>query len=688
MIRKALLLLCRRARAEFHKIDARANFSGTAVGAKAWLAAFVLVAAVGTAASAQMQRAVAPREALPISVFARLPETERPRINTDGTAIAARVRVEGEQILAIIPLDTPNPRPILVARDGEFDQRGDLHTTNWEWIDADNLLIWIAGRIDLDGQSVDASRVIAYNRRTRQTTRLGWEGTFVIGSHVLWHSTSGPPKILLGRLATGRGYERLGNEEVIEVDVTTGRHRVIMPPRRGVTTWFADAQGRLRLGTSFDRDSGRLQALYSPNGDSNFRTIVRERVTRYDEPPLPAVFLPGDKALVVSRHQGFGAVYEMDLTTMELGRRVFGADGYDLDSDGIIMSPDGNALEGVAYVRDRMEYNWLNPRLNEIQQVLDESFGAGRARIISTDRDRENIIVYVGGPSEAGAYYLYQTETGDVRHIGWRNTALRDMELNPVRTIRYRASDGQTISAVLTLPRLRSEHRNLPLIVLPHGGPWSRDFETWDMWAQPLAEMGYAVVQPNFRGSSGFGQAWEAMSDGNWGTRMQDDLNDAVDHLVAEGIADRGRVCIMGWSYGGYAASRAAQRDGRRFRCAISGAGVHDLPDMVAYDRNYLGRYGSQYIGSAASRLADISPARSARDYSTPILIVHGARDQRVPVSQSRNLVSRLRDAGKVEGRDFVYVEQRRNTHNLPREEDRLEFLQAVQTFLREHNPA
>ena len=237
-----------------------------------------------------------------------------------------------------------------------------------------------------------------------------------------------------------------------------------------------------------------------------------------------------------------------------------------------------DALDGVMVTRDRTEYHWFNPRLRDIQQVLDETFGAGNARIVSADRPRQNIVVHVGAPNQAGGYYLYQTETGNMRLIGWMNTALRDMTLNPVRTIRYRASDGQTIAAVLTLPRLR-EHRNLPLIVLPHGGPWARDLEDWDIWAQPLAELGYAVVQPNFRGSSGYGQAWEAMSDGNWGMRMQDDLNDAVDHLAQEGIADRSRVCMMGWSYGGYAASRAAQRDGSRYRCAISGAGVHDLPD-------------------------------------------------------------------------------------------------------------
>ncbi|HUG61019.1 MAG TPA: prolyl oligopeptidase family serine peptidase, partial [Methylomirabilota bacterium] len=515
-----------------------------------FFAAMLLLAAAETQALAQAEPAVAPREPIPLEVFARLPETEGPRINTDGTALAAKIRVDGAQYLAVIPLDTPDPRPEIVARDGEFDRREDFTTTNWEWIDPDNLLIWVASRTDVDGQRVDATRVIAYNRRTRATTRLGWEGTFVFGGAVLWMSTSGPPRILLARWAAGRGTERLSNREVVEVDVATGRQRLITAPRRGVTNWYSDGEGNLRLGTSFDSRTGRLQALYRSGGEGNFRTIIRERMERYAEPPLPLVFLAGDKALVRSRHEGYSAIYEMDLETMEFGRRVFGVDGYDVGD--VETNPEGDALERIAVIRDRLEDHWLNPRMRELQVALDGAFGAGNVRIVSYDRARENLVVRVGEPSQTGAYYLYRTATGDMRNIGWVNSALRDMTLNPVRTIRYRASDGPTISAVLTLPRLR-EHRNLPLIVLPHGGPWIRDYERWDIWAQPLAELGYAVIQPNFRGSSGFGQEWEAMSDGNWGTRMQDDLNDAVDHLAAEGIADAGRVCMFGWSYGGYA---------------------------------------------------------------------------------------------------------------------------------------
>lgn len=649
------------------------------------LSALLLLFVFQTGAFAQARQATAPAEPLPLEVFARLPETEGPQINTDGTALAMKVRANGEQVLAVVPLDQPNVPPMVIARDGEFDRTDDYRTVSWRWIDEDNLLIWLVSRQNVYGQPADLRRLVAFNRDTKQLTRLGWNDALGDSGSVIWTSRSGPPKVLISRLAWRQDTERLGNPEVIEVEVETGRQRLVERPRRGVASWYADGEGNVRLGTSFDATNGRLQALYRAGGSGNFRTIIRERLERYAEPPVPQIFLSGERAIAVSRHEGYSAAYEIDLQTMEFGRKLFGADGYDIA--GIGSNPEDNALERVSVIRDRPEHHWFDQRMRDLQQVIDESWGAGNATIVSTDRLRQNIVVRVAKPNQAGAFYLFNTETGSVRFIGWVNGDLKDMELNPVRTIRYRASDGASISAVLTLPRLR-DHRNLPLIVLPHGGPWARDHESWDIWAQPLAELGYAVVQPNFRGSSGFGLDWEAASDGNWGLRMQDDLNDAVTHLAAEGIADPRRVCMFGWSYGGYAASRAAQRDGDKYRCAISGAGVHDLPDMVAYDREYLGRYGSQYIGSAAARLADVSPSRFAEQFSAPILIVHGARDDRVPVAQSRDLVRRLRDAGKVEGRDFVYVEQPRNTHHLPLEEDRLQLLEETRKFLARHNPA
>lgn len=639
------------------------------------------------AAPAQASSSAAPDRQLPLATFARLPQTEAPRISANGSAIAAKVRANGKQALAIIPLATVNARPEVVYsdEDANFDGSKGHRVVAWDWLDDENLLITVGQQGNVAGQETEERRVVAYNRTTKELVRLGWRNCFVSCGNVIWTSRSGPARILISRNASGRGYERLGNQEVIEVDVRTGRQEVLIPPRQGVQNWYADGEGNVRLGLHFDRSRGRLTALYRAPGEVNFRTVYREEVERYREAPIPIVFLPGDRAVVTSRHEGFTAVYEMNLTTMELGRRIYGVDGYDVGF--VTENHENNGLAGFSYIDTRPRQHWLDARLREIHQGIEEAFGAGNARIVSSDRARETIVVHAGKPNQAGGYYLYDTKSGDIRHIGWLNNEFRDMELNPVSTIRYAASDGKKIEAVLTLPR-RREAKNLPLIVLPHGGPWARDYEQFDMWAQPLAELGYAVVQPNFRGSSGYGYDWESASDGNWGERMQDDLLDAVTHLAGQGIADRQRVCIFGWSYGGYAASRAAQRDGQHYRCAISGAGVHDLPKMVAYDKNYLGVHGAKYLGSAASRLADVSPARFPAQYSIPILIVHGAKDQRVPVDQSRDLVAQLKKAGKVEGRDFVYLEQPENTHHLPLESDRTQLLEAMSSFLARHNPA
>ncbi len=181
---------------------------------KKWLA-FLLLGAFAAPVVAQPQAAPTPREPFPMAVFARLPEMQGVRISTDGKALAFRIRANGAQALAVLALDEPNARPQIVARDAEFDQNEGYRTQSWQWIDPDTLIIQVAQRTDLEGERVDATRVLAYNRRTRITTRLGWEGTFV-RSTLLWVSHDGPPRILLSRLPQGAGgFERLNNPEVI-----------------------------------------------------------------------------------------------------------------------------------------------------------------------------------------------------------------------------------------------------------------------------------------------------------------------------------------------------------------------------------------------------------------------------------------------------------------------------------------
>jgi dipeptidyl aminopeptidase/acylaminoacyl peptidase len=192
-------------------------------------------------------------------------------------------------------------------------------------------------------------------------------------------------------------------------------------------------------------------------------------------------------------------------------------------------------------------------------------------------------------------------------------------------------------------------------------------------------------VQPNYRGSTGFGTAFQEKGDGEWGLKMQDDLNDAVQHLARQGIADPKRVCMVGASYGGYAALRAAQRDGAMYRCAVSYAGVADLAHLAKFDsRSLYGRSARAYLKEKAPDFKAVSPIHFPAQFGAPVLLMHGKKDLRVPVSQSREMAEKLRKAGKA----VHYVEQPEGDHHFSRQQDRLQFLRELEAFLAKHNPA
>jgi dipeptidyl aminopeptidase/acylaminoacyl peptidase len=361
---------------------------------------------------------------------------------------------------------------------------------------------------------------------------------------------------------------------------------------------------------------------------------------------------------------------------------LFNVPGYDVDS--LISTPDQSAALGARYVANNGRTEWFDPVIKDVQRQLDERAGPGNATIVSWSQDKSKLLVAMGDASQAGGLYLWDRAVGIPTFLGWANSALKDRRLNPVKTIQYKAQDGTPIQAVLTVPR-GQEAKNLPLIVMPHGGPGARDSESFDWWAQYLAEQGYAVIQPNYRGSTGFGTYFYRLGEGQMGRKMQDDLLDAISWASQAGIADAKRVCIVGGSYGGYAAMRAAQRDGSHYRCAISYAGVSDLNEMMKYDRAFLiGSNPKRYWKTLAPDFQEVSPRNHPTEFSVPILIMHGAKDKRVPVKQSRAMVAALTKAGKP----VTYIEQRLGDHHFTRPEDRLEFLQSMKVFLDKYNPA
>ncbi|MCP9223798.1 prolyl oligopeptidase family serine peptidase [Erythrobacter sp. LQ02-29] len=630
---------------------------------------------------------------VPLSVIGAIPNTQQVSLSPNGDRLALTMNRDGEEVYAVLDLSDKDPQPKIFASAGEFRNAGDRTVGSYRWIGNDHIVFQLVSRENIFGQRGDIGRLVGYNVDTGKAQPLVWRDSGGNASRILYVDND-KGEFLLER--TNLGYQSGADQrrpEVVRVDVETGKFERVQRPNLIVNQWFADGKGVVRMGSSYDGDTGEARTLYRSDDSGNFRTVqsvVDESFT--GEGITPEVFLEEpDMAIVTSNKDGFKKVYKANLSTMQLGDELFAVDGYDVG--GAISNKKDNGIVGYYYQDDRSRIEFTDPFLKTVkQEVLDPTFGKGNAQIISTSEDSKKMVLRVADTNQLGGYYFYDTTNGSFKTIGWTNNRLKNAELNPVRAMRYTASDGAEIEAIVTMPRHRRGEKNLPVMMITHGGPFGpRDSADYDGfgWNQAMAEQGYVVVQPNYRGSGGYGAEWIKMgrNDG-FGLRMQDDLNDAIDALAQNGIIDPNRACMMGWSYGGYAAARAAQRDPDRWKCTIAGAGVYDLGLMKRYDTGYLGKFGSNYLAKGAVDLDTVSPAENADGRWAPIAIVQGMRDERVPPEQAHALVGALKSAGKVAGKDFVYLEQPMNTHHLPYTKNRVEWLGTATAWAAKWNPA
>ncbi|MDB5714797.1 MAG: hypothetical protein JWO15_2194, partial [Sphingomonadales bacterium] len=449
--------------------------------------------------------------------------------------------------------------------------------------------------------------------------------------------------------------------------------------------------GNVRTGVGYSSSTRIFRLLYRDTGSGQFKTINSADSRKRQSMILPFQFLPGRaQALVIHDDEhGRSAIYDADLQTEKDVRAVFVMPEGRAEIDYPRMSADGSRLLGVETTEADGRTHWIDPVLVELQAQFDKAVPGRHAHIVSFSADRTQMLVTVGSPDTPGRLYYYDTQVGSLHEIATMNLEVGNRRLAPVKVIHYQSRDGLEIEAILTLPltsgRNGSDAGKLPFIIMPHGGPWAQDTLSYDYWVQFLASKGYAVLQPNFRGSTGYGTGFLRKGEGQMGLAMQDDVTDGVRWAIKQGIADADRVCIVGASYGGYAAMWGIVKDPELYRCAISIAGVASLRREVNdFGNSLFGGKFKQDWGRMTPDFEAVSPYNAVDRIKTPLLLIHGKKDVTVASSQSSRMYGRMQKAGKT----VDYVSLPLADHYFSREADRTTLLTAMGAFLDKYNPA
>lgn len=470
---------------------------------------------------------------------------------------------------------------------------------------------------------------------------------------------------------------------VRKVDIRTGASMIVRDRDQKVTGWVADADGTPRLALG-DYTKSKVPDHFRIGDDGSLKAFspkvpedARVGVIGFDRTP--------SRLVVTSDHEGgTRGLYVYDLDKDAFAETLFKDARYDVR--GAVYSPDGRAVVGVSYVTDQHEVRYLDPAYAAKMARAEAIVGGSGLAVLDATPDGERMIVARREGGRTVESWWVDLKAGEARSLGRYDAALDAAPMGKVVAVSYKARDGLDIPAYVTLPvgveRLE-DARALPFVVMPHGGPHARDTAEYDWWAQFLASRGYAVLQPNFRGSTGYGEAFRDAGRRQWGQAIQDDVADGARWLAAQGYADANRMCVAGGSFGGYTALVASFRDADLYRCAVSLAGVSDLEQLIQEERMYYGgeTWTRALIGRAwrdGDELKANSPALQAAKVAMPVLIVHGTADSVVPVEHGRKMRDRLQAAGKA----VTYRELDLADHSLSREKDRLAFLSEVEAFL------
>ncbi len=469
--------------------------------------------------------------------------------------------------------------------------------------------------------------------------------------------------------------------DVYRVDLDTGAETLIAENPGNITSWGTDHDGKLRVaGTS---DGVNTSLLYRASEADEFVPIL---TTSFKEGVAPLFFTFDNRRLFVSSNRGRdkAAIFEFDPATAQEGALLVESDEVDVDS--LSYSRKRKLLTTARWTTWKVQRKFFDAQTEAMYRDVEGKLPGYEVSFTSADKAEDKFIVAATSDRTPGKRYLYDRTTRELTLLADVAPWLPEGELAPMQPIEYTSRDGLVIHGYLTLPK-GVPPRGLPVVVNVHGGPWHRDVWGFNPEVQFLANRGYAVLQVNFRGSTGYGRAfWEA-SFREWGRRMQNDVTDGVQWLIAQGIADPARVAIYGGSYGGYATLAGLAFTPDLYAAGIDYVGVSNLLTFMKaippYWKPMLDMLQEMvgHMEKDEAMLRAASPVFSADRIKAPLLIAQGAKDPRVVKSESDQMVTAMRERGV----EVEYLVKDNEGHGFHNEENRFEFYEAMERFLAKH---
>jgi len=623
----------------------------------------------------------APRDPLAVA-FGTMPALWGVRMSPNGAKVSfLQMHPEELPIAGVLDLATGKVSPVLASTRDGFDLQ-------WcDWANDERLLCSFSALSREFGAAFMVTRLVAVNadgsdmKVLVQRQAEGSYSQFLDGvvdwlvddsKHVLVEIPNWMPgsiDVFRPARASAKGFS------VRPVDIYSGDTGVPVETQPGLVDWMSDGRGSPRLYRRMNDTYVRWS--YRRSGDDKWHRLHKSKVSDLDDHYYPVGFgADPDQLLVLKPHDGRLALWAVDLKGKQDDKIVFAHPQVDVDDT--LKLGRFKRIVAVGYSTDQPHWHFFDKQIEMISAVLTEYASGKTIDVVDESWDRRYFIVRVSSDTDPGTYYRFDTQEKKLLKLSPQNPLLASQSLSPVTPIRYPARDGTEIPAYLTLPS-GSDERPFPAVILPHGGPESRDYWGFDWIAQFLAAKGYAVLQSNYRGSGGYGSEWAGEGGfRDWRTAIAD-LADGAQYLVDQGIADRARICIVGWSYGGYAALMSGVEESDRYRCVVSIAGVTD-PAMLIEDNRYSWSRAAvrKFIGRDAEVVNRGSPLKRASEIKAPVLLFHGDDDVNVRVHHSQKMASALESAGKK----VEYTEYEGVQHSIRSNGDRIDMLDKIGAFL------